>query len=168
MRKVISELYALLLEQKQLLENMLELASEERCIIIDGKQEQLEDIVRLELRELSKLAAVEKKRTALHKEISSEFGLPENELTVSAIAKLAEPDEREAIVRLQIELTTLIERHTELNKENRALIKAHIEYSETMLELMVGAEDPLNNFYGDDGKAAQEKKKTTGFFDGHA
>jgi len=37
-----------------------------------------------------------------------------------------------------------------------------------MLELMVGSEDPLNNMYGGDGKAAPDRKKATGFYDGHA
>jgi len=33
---------------------------------------------------------------------------------------------------------------------------------------MVGSEDPLNNMYGGDGKAAADRKKSTGFYDGHA
>jgi flagellar biosynthesis/type III secretory pathway chaperone len=90
------------------------------------------------------------------------------DITVSSIAEHADPDEREVIRALQTELTELIEKHTALNAENRELIKAHIEYSEAMLNMMVVSEDPLNNFYGGDGKATVDKKKTTGFFDGHA
>jgi len=158
----------LLFEQKSVLERILALSQEERQIIIGGESEKLEDIVRQELRELSKLGALEKKRTALHKTISAELGLPEREVTVSAIAKRAEPDEREEITGLQKVLTSLISQHTALNLENRELIKAHLEYSETMLDIMVDVEDPLNNFYGGDGKAASERKRATGFFDGHA
>jgi len=157
-----------LLEQKSVLERLLELSGEERHIIISGQADKLEDIVRLELRELSKLGAIEKKRAALNKSVSELLGLPEKGVTVSAIAALAEPEERETIIGLQTELTSLIDQHSELNLENRELIKAHIEYSESMLELMVGSEDPLNNFYGGDGKAVPERKKTTGFFNGHA
>jgi len=168
MRQVLEDLCALLLEQKSVLEKMRELSIEERRIIVDGESSKLEDVVRQELRELSRLGGIEKKRLALHRTISVEFGLPEQDLTVSAIAKRAEPDERARITELQKELTELISQHTMLNMENRELIKAHIEYSETVLELMVGSEDPLNNFYGGDGRSAPEKKKTTGFFDGHA
>ena len=168
MRRVLVELCELLCEQRNVLENMLELSQEERRIIIAGESDKLENIVRQGLRELSKLGAVEKKRMALHKSIASEFKLAEDELSVSAIAERALPEEREVIVRMQEELTSLIDEHTGLNNENRELIKAHIEYSETMLELMVGVEDPLNNFYGGDGKAAPDRKKTTGFFDGKA
>jgi len=168
MRQVLVELCAILSEQKDVLESMLEMAREERQIIIDGKSDKLEDVVRRELRELSKLGAIEKKRAALQKAIAEEFDLPTQELTVTAVAERAEPDEREAIVKLQKDLTIYINQHTALNMENRELIKAHMEYTETMLDLMVGVEDPLNNFYGGDGKAAPDRKKTTGFFDGHA
>ena len=168
MRKVLRELCDLLSEQKSVLEEMLRLSAEERRIIISGEAEQLEAIVKLEFRELSKLGAIEKKRMALHNTISEEFKIPASDLNVTAIAESASPDEREEIKKLQTELTELIKQHAALNAENRELINAHLEYSDMMMNLMVGSEDPLNNFYGGDGKATEEKKKSTGFFDSRA
>ena len=168
MRKTLADLCALLTEQKEVLSNMLTLAKEERQIIIGGESDKLESIIRLELKELNKLGAIEKKRLALHEVIAVELGLQSDELTVTKIAEKAQPDEQEAIRKLQTELTPIIEEHSAVNMENRELIKAHVDYSETMLELMVGTEDPLNNMYGGDGKAAPERKKATGFYDGHA
>ena len=168
MRQTLVDLCRLLQEQKEVLLNMLELAKEERQIIIKGESDKLEDVIRLELKELNKLGAVERKRLALHKSIAIELGLPEDEITVSNIADKAEPDEREAIRKLQTELVPIIEEHAAVNKENRELIESHIEYSQTMLELVTESEDPLNNMYGGDGRATPDKKKATGFYDGHA
>ena len=168
MRQSLEELCGLLHEQKNLLVNMIELSREERRVIISDEAANLEGIVRQEMRELSKLNAIEKKRMALHPVISSELGMNVDEITVGSIAESAEPDERKVLREIQAELLSLIKQHTELNMENRELIKAHIEYSETMLEMMVDSEDPLNNFYGGDGKAVYDRKKSTGFFDGHA
>jgi len=168
MRQTLADLCALLEEQKAVLESLLELSKEERQIIIGGESDKLENVIRLELRELNKLGAVEKKRMELHKVIAEELGLPAEELTVSKIASMSQPDESDAIKKLQTDIMPLIEEHAALNLENRQLIEAHIEYSETMLELLVGSEDPLNNMYGGDGKAAPDRKKATGFFDGHA
>jgi len=168
MRQTIADLCSLLKEQKEVLGNMLELAKEERQIIIGGESEKLEDIIRLELKELNKLGAVEKKRLALHKVIAVELGLQDENITVTMIAEQVEPDERDALKKLQKELIPLVDEHTAVNAENRELIKSHLEYSETMLELMVGTEDPLNNMYGGDGRSANERKKSTGFYDGHA
>ena len=168
MRQTLADLCAILLEQKAVLENMFELAKEERQIIVSGESDRLEDVIRLEIRELNKLGAIEKRRLALHRDIAAMLGLQDDEMTVSKIAAKAQPDERDAIVKIQTDLVALIEEHSAINMENRELIKSHIEYSETMLELMVGSEDPLNNMYGGDGRAAPDRKKTTGFYDGHA
>ena len=168
MRQTLADLCALLREQKEVLGNMLELAKEERQIIIGGESDKLEDIIRLELKELNKLGGIEKKRLALHKVIAAELGLKDDDITVSKIAETAQPEERDAIRKLQTELIPLIEEHSAVNAENRELIKSHIEYSETMLELVIGSEDPLNNMYSGDGRAAPDKKKSTGFYDGHA
>ena len=168
MRQSLEDLYALLLEQKSLLEILLALSREERRIIIAGEADKLEGIVIKEMRELSKLNAIEKKRLALHPVIAAELSLSENDLTVSDIAGHADPNERETLKKIQVELTSLLKQHTDLNLENRELIQAHFEYSESVLDLMVEYEDPLNNFYGEDGRATPDKKKTTGFFDGHA
>ena len=168
MRHILIELCGLLSEQKSILDNMLTLSQEERRIIISGEAELLEDIVRREFKELSKLNAIEKKRVELHGKIAAEFGLPERELNVSSIVECAEPDERETIKKLQTELTALLKLHTDMNTENRDLIKAHFEFTDAIIDLMVGSEDPLNNFYGDDGKATPERKKSTVFVDSRA
>ena len=168
MRQVIADLCDLLDEQKNALGKLLEMSEEERKIIIGGEAGRLEEIVRMELRELSKVNSIEKRRIALNDAISAELGITAKDLNTTAIAERAAPDERARIESLQKELTALIEEHKALNVENRELIKAHMEYSELMLDLMIGSEDPLNNFYGGDGRAAPEKKKTTGFFDGRA
>jgi len=168
MRQTLFDLCTLLQEQKEVLSNMLALAKEERQIIISGQSDKLENVIRLELKELNKLGAIEKKRLALHSVIAAELGLQDNDITVTKIAEKAQPDEQEVIRKIQSELMPLIEEHSAVNMENRELIKAHVEYSETMLELMVGSDDPLNNMYGGDGRAAPERKKATGFYDGHA
>ena len=168
MRQSLSELCTLLEEQKGVLGNMLSLAKEERQIIINGESDKLEGVIRLELKELNKLGAIEKKRLSLHRAIAAELGLQEEDITVSIIADQAEPDEQETIQKLQTELMAIIEEHAAVNSENRELIKSHLEYSDMMLELMVESEDPLNNLYGGDGRAAPDRKKTKGLYDGHA
>ena len=166
MRPILDSLQKLLLEQKTMLEELLALSLEERQTIINGEADKLEDVVRREFKGLSKLGSLEKKRLTLNKDISEEFDIPESEITVSAIAARAQPNESEALTSLRSELLTLAQKHSEVNNENRELIKSHLEYSEMMLNLMVEADDPLNNYYGGDGRSATDNKKSTGFFDG--
>ena len=168
MRQVLVELCALLGEQKDILNKLLELSQEEQRILINGESDKLEAVVRLELKELSKLGAAEKKRTALNKAIATELNLPEDNITITAISEKVEPGERETLLKLQKELLVLTEEHTQLNSQNRELIKSHMEYSNAMIDLFAEPEDPLNNFYGGDGKATDERKKATGLYTGHA
>ena len=168
MKALNTGLAVLLTEQKGVLDTMLELSLEERETIIAGKSELLEEVVRKQLKQLSILKAIEKKRDAMLDDYSFAMSIPKNEITLTMIAMESEPDDREVIQRLQLELTAVLNRHTEIINENRELINAHMEYADKMLDVMVDNEDPLNNFYGGDGKSAPDRKKTTGFFDSQA
>ena len=164
MRQVLTDLCDLLTEQKSILTGLLELSREEQQIIVNGESDKLEAIVRLELKELSKLSAIEKRRAPLNALIANQMNIAEKNINLTAIAQCALPAEREVLKKLQTELTALIDEHTHINMANRDLIKSHLDYSGAMLELMSEPEDPLNNFYGGDGKSTATKKKTTGFY----
>jgi len=168
MRQTILDLCSILHDEKVIVADLLELAKEEREIVVAGESAKLEDVIRLQIKQINKLGALEKKRTEINKNISKETGLPEKGITITAILETATQNERAKLEPLQKQLTAMVEQHAAINEENRELIKSHLEYSETMLELMAGAEDPLNNMYGGDGKAAVERRKSTGFIDGHA
>jgi len=168
MRQTILDLCSILQDEKTIVKGLLELAKEEREVIVAGESGKLEAIIKLQIKQLNKLGALEKKRTEINKTISKESGISESQITITAILETSDPNERVKLSNLQNQITALIAEHTAINAENRELIKSHVEYSETMIELMVGAEDPLNNMYGGDGKSASERKKSTGFYDGHA
>jgi flagellar biosynthesis/type III secretory pathway chaperone len=168
MRQTILDLCSVLQDEKTIVKGLLELAKEERDVIVAGESGKLEAIIKLQIKQLNKLGALERKRTEINKTISEESAIPESQITITVILENSDPNERVKLSNLQNQITALITEHTAINAENRELIKSHIEYSDTMLELMVGAEDPLNNMYGGDGKAATERKKSTGFYDGHA
>ena len=95
MRQVLVELCDLLNEQKEILNKLLELSHEEQRILIGGESDKLEAVVRLELKELSKLGALERKRAALNSDITTELSLAEDNITISTIAENAEPDEKD-------------------------------------------------------------------------
>ncbi|MCL2425524.1 MAG: flagellar protein FlgN [Oscillospiraceae bacterium] len=129
MRQTLADLCTLLQEQKEILSKMLALAKEERQIIISGESEKLEEVIRLEFWELNRLGVIENQRLELHKVIARELRIPVDEdITVTIIAENAEPDERDVIRKLQMELMPLIEEHAAVNMENRELTKAHIEH----------------------------------------
>ena len=168
MRQILLELCELLDEQKDILGKLLELSREEQQILISYDADKLEAVVRLELKELSKLGAAEKKRAALNEALSAELNLAGGDITISDIADNAEPDERDLLRKLQAELLALLDEHTQINSQNREIVSAHMEYSRAMLETLSQPEDPLSSLYGGDGKKVSREKKTSGFYSGHA
>ena len=168
MRQILVELCDLLNEQKVILEGLLDLSREEQRILINGESDLLEAVVRRELKELSKLGAVERKRSALNKTITTELDLQDDNVNITEICTKIEPAEKDTLLKIQKELLMLIDEHAQLNSQNRELINSHMEYSGAMLEMLAEPDDPLNNFYGVDGKSTVDKKKATGFYTGHA
>jgi len=169
MRQSILDLCEILHDEKIIVEGMLELAKEEQRVIVANEPEKLENVIRLQIKELNKLGALEKKRTEVNRQISGEIGVPVAAITITKILETANPNERVQLSNIQKKLTEIIEVHTAINKENRELVKMHVEYSDTVLELVTGADDPLNNMYGGDGiLAADQRKKARGFYEGSA
>lgn len=165
MRQLLKDLSALLEEQVEILTKMLELSKEERQIIVKGESSKLEAVVREQIKELSKVNEIERRRTELHNDLALAFGLEPKDVTISAIAERSSVEERKVLEDVKTRLLSLLDQQTAINNENKELIKAHQEYTEAMTELMSQPTDPLNNLYGVDGKTADERLKNTGFFD---
>ena len=165
MKQVLEELCGLLYEQKSVQEELLRLSTDKRQIIKSGDTESLNATVSRELGELSKLRNIERRRTALLPTISDELGIAPQDVTVSTVIEHADEDRKDELRALQRELLSLLNMQAEINAINQDMLKAQLEYTDAMLEVMVGSEDPLNNFYGDDGKASADKKRATGFLD---
>jgi flagellar biosynthesis/type III secretory pathway chaperone len=165
MRRPIAEMTALIEAVRAAQEELLELSYEERRVILSGDAARLAEIVSGEMRALSRINAAEKKRAALLPEVTALLGLPEADATLGAILERAEPDERDALQALQKALKGLIARQGEINAINRNMLEAQQEYTDAMMNALTPAEDPLNNFYGGDGKTTDERLKTTGFLD---
>jgi flagellar biosynthesis/type III secretory pathway chaperone len=155
----------LLTELLSALDDILRLSREKRRCIIENDTIGLETVVSLEVRALNKIRAYEKKRVAFMPELAAFLELPARKINVTTLTEKASPQDSEALDKLRNEIKLRYAEIKKLNEESKSLIEAHLEYTETMMNLMVDSEDPLNNFYSGDGTADTDKKKMTGFFD---
>lgn len=165
MRQELTDLHALLQEQKTLQQELLDLSHEKRQVVMQGDAARLAELSALEQRGVTRLKNLSKRLARLLPELAAFLGIPEEEVSLSQVMKRLEAGEHETFARLQKELTGLYHAQTEINQVNRQLLEAHLEYADAMLGILVSDEDPLNNFYGDDGKMPDERKKVTGLFD---
>lgn len=165
MNDVLAPVIELLREQKKLHEDVLDLSGEKRQVIVKGETERLNEIVRLEMKAVARFRTLEKKRAAALSGAAAEAGVPAEGLTMTMLIDMAQGGEREELNVLQKELRSLVEAQSELNRMNKELLEAHLEYTDTMLEVLVGAEDPINNFYDGAGRSEYESRRTAGLFD---
>lgn len=167
MEQELNMMCELLEEHISVQTTLLELSQEKKQVIISGNTERLNEIVQLELKSLAKMNSIEKRRTALVAALSKKLDIPEAEFTVRALAERAgeSPDARRLTV-LRGQLSMLLRQQSEQNSLNQKLLETQLEYTDTMLNLIVGPDDPLNNFYGVDGRTTDtEISKGAGIFD---
>ena len=167
MRQSLDKLAISLREQSEALGAILELSREVRSIVVEKDVRLLGTAVRKELNAIKKMNAIADNTRAAFEAVTVELNLKENCKTIGEIISHLEPDERMIIQTLRDELTINLEELAELNIDNQEYIETRLEYSEYLVDLIVAEEDPLNNFYGDEGYTDFERKKS-GFFDSQA
>ena len=163
----IGEIVKLLREQKESLEDMLRLSYEVCSIAVDEETGRLDETVRQKHVAIKKVGAVKKELEALLSVISADSG---STITIKDVIDGIKPEERTVIQSLYDELKEIISEFDESNEDNQEMYDMRLEYSEVAFNLltMTVEEDPLNNFYGNDGSEAHSGKKSAGIFDNQA
>ena len=164
----MASVISLLEEQRTLHTRLYELSLEKRRVIAKDQTERLGEIVQEEMRLLSRMNSLEKKREKVLAEWAKNLACAPEDVTLTKILGKAGRTEREQISSLRTELSSLMVTLRTLNDENKKLLESKLEYTDTMLGLYVGAEDPLNNIYGAGGRTEDEMRKSTGMFDWEA
>ena len=155
-------------KQKEIYQDLLDLSYEKQKVIIGNDTQRLNEIVQEEIKFLSFINKAEGNRLESVAACAADYGLESKEMTLSHLIELAENAQKEELRRLKQELGSLFTRQGELNKVNQKLLETHLEYTETMINVLLSSEDPLNNFYSEDGSAEKGKKQKSGLFDQQA
>lgn len=150
----IEAIYELLLEQKEVQSALLALACQKRDAIVKNDTELVTEIVKKEYLLLSKMNKIELKRAPLMDAACRQLGKPVSEVSFSDLISCAGGGSRPKLETLQAELLDILTRLKAQNAENKGLIEMQLEYTETMLNVFGWSEDPINNFYGTDGRSS--------------
>lgn len=163
--KRMEALYTLLLEQTRVQRELLELSREKRAAVIKNDIPWLTKTVDEEYRLLSEMKRIEKKCSALMSVFGENRGKPADKLTIRDLIDEARGEMKARLVALHEELGGILASLRRQNNENRELLKTQLEYTETMLSIIGGSDDPLNNFYGMDGRASSAEVGGRSVFD---
>ena len=168
MRQPLEQMASLLQEQNELLTGLLEVMRELRAVIVSADTKRFDSAIRQIPKSRRKLSAVEKQLRDLLPTVTAQLGLEESKTTLGGIINCVEPEAYSVLQPLKDRLTEGFHELIGLSIENQEYLDEHLDYSEAVLNLLVQEEDPLNNFYGDDGNATPEQKKSASIFDRNA
>lgn len=146
-------------------EELLQLALQKRPAILGNKTEELNEIVSREYRLLSQMKNTEKRRAAVVSETAVEAGVPVEELTLFALAERLPETVAAELGAVRDSILKVADLLKTENAINGSLLETQLSYTGMMLDLFGSTEDPINNFYGSDGKSSGPEVKRNNIFD---
>lgn len=166
MHNCFQEMYDLLFELKKNQQELLDLSYEKRKAAHSNDTGRLNEIITQEMRYLSVMNSLEKERQNLQESMAVILNVPEKDITVSFLIEKAGGKMKERFVNIHRELNGMLKAQVEINAINKELLETQLEYTNTMLNVIIGTEDLLNNYYSEDGKASvKEVMKSSSIFD---
>ncbi|MEL7608383.1 MAG: flagellar protein FlgN [Bacillota bacterium] len=133
----LSELIAVMAQETELYEDLLELAGRKKDVLIEHRIEELKQIVHRESEILKRLGKMELRRAPLLAALApseGDIGSPE----LSAILPTLDSPEREELNRIKERLQRTVGEISARNAVNQKLIETQLQYTSFCIELMTG------------------------------
>jgi len=150
----IKDLTATVKSQKQLYDEVLQLAKKKQAAIERGDSGELDYIVEAEQLLILELGNLEKSRNRIIDETAKKYGLDQSKLTVKNWPD-ATGKEKEQLLNLQKEFGETLKDVDNFNKTNQKLISMQLDYIKHVLES--AGEKNKTNSYGSSGNIKRDK-----------
>lgn len=160
--QIISELISVLDQEASVYEDILKISQNKTSIIVEGKVNELEKIVKYEQSLVLQMAKMEDQREKLINKISAEIGVKPEEITLTIIINYAGKEQGTVLKNQQEKIQKAVKELTSANDLNSKLIKSSLDYISFSLNIFASAGNADNN-YGLSGEKIGGKDKN--FFD---
>ncbi|PWK16189.1 FlgN protein [Tumebacillus permanentifrigoris] len=147
LKPLFSVVEALLREHQQL----LELATRKKDVLIQNDLEALNEIVQTEVAHIHRIERMELERQGAGRLLAVRAGVPADQLTAERVSQLAEtPEERQRMTSLTDDLRTVILKLKDANDLNQILIQQSLNLIQSTVEVLT--ESPSVPNYGGSGQ----------------
>lgn len=155
----VNELIGIIAEQAGIYNDILKISRDKTDIIVKGKVNDLDNITKLEQSLVIRLGKLEAKREELVREISMEFDINPEEVTVSDIAERLDGKQAEKLMECKDSLALSLKELRETNELNSKLIKNSLDFINFSINLYSSISTGDNN-YGKTGEVNDGEKKS--------
>lgn len=137
-------------EEHRLYGRLMELACGKQKVLVEGRLDDLENLVQEEQAVLKSVAALEEDRYALQCDLALTFGVSPSELTVTRLAEIAGPAHGPSLQEAQQQLVKLIHELSAINQSNQELIQQSLAYISFAMDTVTGISSAPT--YGKEGR----------------
>jgi flagellar biosynthesis/type III secretory pathway chaperone len=161
-RQLIDDLIDVLLQESKIYDEILKISKNKTNIIVEGKVNELEKIVKLEQTFVLQMARMEGQRERLVSEISGIIGIEPEKITIKSLVDYVDKKQGAMLKEQQEKIVQTVKELSSSNDLNSKLIKSSLDYISFSLNLFANAGNADNN-YGETGEKQVGKERN--FFD---
>ncbi len=156
---LINELISVLDNEVVLYEDILKMSKDKTTVIVEGKVNELEKIIRSEQSLILQMSKIENQREILINKISKVMNQKPEELTLSFLIENSNKEQGEKLKSRQQGLSNILRELGNVNQLNSQLIRSSLDYINFSLNLFASVDNPDNN-YGLEGEKSGSKPKS--------
>ncbi len=164
MREHIERIFGLLSVERDLYSELLRLSTQKKDAVTESKVSLLDEIVRSEQTLLIKLGEAERRRKRETSQLAKLCGKPEDKMTLTEVAALADAGMKTRLMALREELSGILQEQMVQNDQNKSLIESRLEYINYMLSA-VSDSSANTGLYSDKGAPVTRKPGKLGLLD---
>lgn len=149
--------------EKTIYEKLLSLSLEKKDLIIEGKVNELNNIVQMEGSMILEIGKIEDEREKAVEELAKELKLSRENITVTYICDVLKDNRCIQIREVAKAIANILGQFKEVNDINGKLIKQSLEYINFSINLITDSIQPHNGIY--EANADEDKEKKVSLFD---
>ncbi len=156
---LIKQLTQVLNQENEIYDTLAKLSNNKTQVIVEGKVQDLDSIVKIEQSLVLKISKLEQQREEVVEIMCNQLGIKPEEITISEILKLAANDEGKELKNCQDNLRATLNGLKEKNELNSKLLKNSLDYIDFSLNMMTSI-GTINNNYESTGGSGDSKKRS--------
>ena len=158
MKALITEMISIIREEMKIYNELLSLSKDKTDIIVKGKVNELDNMVKVEQEHIVQLGGLEGQREEIVDKIAKQINISPSELTMSKLVERLDQYQAQELKKYQLNLSSILSELKELNDLNSKLVKNSLEFIDFSINSMAGTAETGNN-YGYNGQVNDQRKR---------
>lgn len=167
MAGLIGDLVDVLQQEAKSYETLLNYSKHKTQLIVANNVQEIREQVEKEEKEIRVLSKLELQREEIIKKIAGVLKISAKELKISELVPVLEkaPEDQKALIKVQEDMTKVIEELQKTNKNNKQLIQGSLDYIDFSINLINSANNVPQQSYTGGGTESYGGSGSQSYFD---